>query len=274
MEFVDTPGVALVTGAAKGIGRGIANALAAAGTNTIIFADNDENGARAPAAVSKKFATAENYQSFGWLVDLADQDGVEISIDYLVNGAVDVAQHTSIPGIADYDCVQSINTRGTLLVTQAVVNVMEKQEPRTFKSLTGFERELGRGCIVNVVSTLSFTAVPAKVAYIASKHAVLSITKATAQDIAPYFIHCSAICPRWVCTSMYVAELQIRIRYCIYTISECAIWAPPVADFIKAAVPLSRPIGPEEVGDSVMYLCSPASSYVNRAGLPMHAGIV
>lgn len=79
----------------------------------------------------------------------------------------------------DYDRVMAVNSRGILLCSRAVVKVMEKQEPKKFTTKSGATRDLGRGVIVNVASALSYAAVPGKVAYIASKHAALGLTKAT-----------------------------------------------------------------------------------------------
>lgn len=79
----------------------------------------------------------------------------------------------------DYDRVMSVSARGILLCSRAAVRIMEKQDARTHTTRTGATRDIGRGVIVNVASVLSYAAVAGKVGYIASKHAVLGITKAT-----------------------------------------------------------------------------------------------
>lgn len=101
-------------------------------------------------------------------------------IDYLVNAAgVDVATYATTPNldVADYDRVMEINAKGMLLVSQAVIRVMQGQEPRKFTLPTGGERELGRGSIVNVTSALGNVALPGKGAYTVSKHAATGVTK-------------------------------------------------------------------------------------------------
>lgn len=79
-----------------------------------------------------------------------------------------------------------------------------------------------------------------------------------AQDVATKGIRVNAMCPSWVRSPMYDSECQ---KF------------PPIQDFIKAAVPLGRPAEPDEVGESVVYLCSPAASYVNGIGLILDAGL-
>jgi NAD(P)-dependent dehydrogenase (short-subunit alcohol dehydrogenase family) len=119
------------------------------------------------------------------------------SIDYLVHAAsvgrgkfflklgmllkafqVDQEHYVPIPDddLHDFARVMSINGRGTLLISRAVSKVMAKQEPKTFEStLSKGPRDIGRGAIVLVTSALSYTGIPGKVGYVASKHAALGI---------------------------------------------------------------------------------------------------
>ncbi|KAF2243992.1 NAD(P)-binding protein [Trematosphaeria pertusa] len=271
MASFRTTGVALVTGAASGIGRGAANALAEAGARAIVFADIDEAGAAKASDESRKFATNPEYQTRAYALDVTDPKRVDAviketykefgRIDYLVNSAgIDTLAYAAIPDndMDDYERVMATNARGMLLCSRAAVKVMEKQEPRTFATKLGATRDLGRGTIINVTSVLSYAAVPGKVAYIASKHAALGITKGTAQDAVGKGIRVNAVCPAWVNTAIHEAE---RKKF------------PPVQDFVKAASPLGRPAEPEEVGEGVVYLCSPAASYVNGIGLIIDAGL-
>lgn len=81
---------------------------------------------------------------------------------------------------------------------------------------------------------------------------------ATAQDCAAKGIRVNAMCPSWVRTPMFTSESQ---KF------------PPVGDFIKASVPVGRPAETDEVGDSIVYLCSPAASYTNGIGLILDSGL-
>jgi NAD(P)-dependent dehydrogenase (short-subunit alcohol dehydrogenase family) len=76
----------------------------------------------------------------------------------------------------------SVNAKGSFLVTQAVARVMQEQEPRTFVPKRHGTRQIGRGSIVNIASALAFGAVPGKAAYIASKHALLGITRSAGKS--------------------------------------------------------------------------------------------
>ncbi|KAF2869479.1 oxidoreductase [Massariosphaeria phaeospora] len=266
-----TDGVALVTGAAGGVGLGIANALAEAGARAIIFADINEYRIWDAAQNSRVFATNPDYRVHACHIDVTDPISVRAVVelatgefgwlDYLVKSAgVDTERYTAIPenDMEDYDRVQGVNARGMLLCTRAAIAVMEKQEPRSFTSKAGKTKDLGRGVIVNVTSVLSYTAVHEKVAYIASKHAAMGITKSTAHDSFKKGIRVNAICPGYVRTPMLNAETEK---------------VPSTPDIIKAIAPNGRPAEPEEIGESVVYLCCPAASYVDGIGLIVDAGM-
>jgi NAD(P)-dependent dehydrogenase (short-subunit alcohol dehydrogenase family) len=92
---------------------------------------------------------------------------------------IDTENYTPCPDndIDDFDRVMAINTKGMLLVSDAVVKVMLKQEPRTFTTLHGISRELSRGVIVNVTSAMSYGVTPGKIAYATSKHAALGVSR-------------------------------------------------------------------------------------------------
>ena len=83
--------------------------------------------------------------------------------------------------IQDYDKVMDVNAKGTFLATRAASKQMLSQEPRTITTTRDRTRSLGRGSIINVSSLMSYGAMPMKVGYVASKHAVLGITKAAGE---------------------------------------------------------------------------------------------
>ena len=92
---------------------------------------------------------------------------------------IDTTKYALVPDndIDDFDRVMAVNTKGMLLVSNAVVKVLLKQEPRTFTTLHGVSRELSRGVIVIVTSAMSYAAMPGRIAYTTSKHAALGVTK-------------------------------------------------------------------------------------------------
>jgi NAD(P)-dependent dehydrogenase (short-subunit alcohol dehydrogenase family) len=85
----------------------------------------------------------------------------------------------------DYDRVLGINTKGPFLVTRAVGNVMQEQEPVQVNLGRHGTRDGGRGSIVNVSSGMALVAVPAKAPYTTSKHALTGVTKAAGMDLPP-----------------------------------------------------------------------------------------
>ncbi|KAF7937539.1 uncharacterized protein EAE98_001853 [Botrytis deweyae] len=127
------------------------------------------------------------------------------------------------------------------------------------KGRHGDERSLGLGCIVNLGSGLSYGAGPGMMAYVASKHAVMGITKVAALDNAKHEIRVNALCPSWVKTPMLERSL--------------ARWAG-LEKVIQAVSPARRAATPEEVANVAVFLCSPSATYVNGTGLLIDAGMM
>ena len=133
---------------------------------------------------------------------------------------------------------------------------MKKQEPRYYNGRHG-SRSIGRGSIVNVASVYSFIATPGLMSYVASKHAIMGLTKSAAIDNVKDDIRINAVCPAWVDTPMMQASLK-RV--------------PQLDQLIKTASPLHRAATVEEVADCIVFLSSSSASYVNGTGLVVDAG--
>ncbi|KAF7198573.1 Short-chain dehydrogenase RED2 [Pseudocercospora fuligena] len=272
MAYFQTKGVAIVTGSAGGIGQGAANALAAAGATAIAFVDIDPARLQAAAEESKKYAIDPNYRSKAYAVNITDTEAVKQmiedvvkefgSIDYLVHSAgIDQQSYLPIPqnSMEDYDTVMDVNAKDTLIIDRAVASIMITQERRSFTTSSGTQRDLGKGVIVNVTSAASFAGIPGKVQYCASKHAALGITRTLALDLAPEGIRVNALCPTWVATPMHEGE---KAKF------------PPVGDLLRKLVSLGRIAEVDEVGNSAVYLCSPAASYVTGQALTLDGGLL
>ncbi|KAF7877098.1 uncharacterized protein EAF02_008318 [Botrytis sinoallii] len=264
-------GVALITGAGSVIGKETAFTLAEAGASAIVFADIDEAKIKEAVEESKKLATDAKYQALAIGVDVTEAESVQSLIettvkafgraDYCVNSAgIDVDAYIPFNDSveATYDKVMDTNAKGAYLVTRAASKQMASQEPRVVAATRGRERNLGRGSIVNVGSALSYGAVPYKVGYVTSKHALLGITKASAVEAGPAGVRVNLVCPSWVATPMFIEECNR---------------APPTADFIKAAVSTGRPAEAGEVAEGISFLCSSAATYINGVGLLIDAGL-
>ncbi|EMR91121.1 putative short-chain dehydrogenase reductase family protein [Botrytis cinerea BcDW1] len=271
MSFAKVTGVALVTGAAAGIGRETGYAFAEAGALVVAFADINFEGAKMSAEKSNGFAKNSSYQSFAIQVDVADVDSVQSMVDRMVEkfGRIDYLVHsaglgatslkpTSDLDIANFDETLSVNTRGTMLITRAVTKAMSTQEPLTTKGRHGDERSLGRGSIVHIASAFSYIAAPGMMAYVASKHAMMGMVKVAAVDNAKHQIRINALCPSWVQTSMLERSLER--------------WKGLEA-IIQKASPAGRAATAEELANIAVFMCSPSASYVNGSGLIVDAGM-
>ncbi|KAI1745443.1 NAD(P)-binding protein [Xylaria scruposa] len=264
-------GIALITGAASGIGRETAFAFAEAGVTGVAFADLNEQGAQAAAEESKTYATNGDYRCIAIHVNICDEDSVQKMVDTAVKefGRIDYCVNSAGIGntsgavmpnlkVDFFSKIMDINVKGTMLCNRAVARAMAQQEPLTYTSRRYGTRSLGRGSIVNLGSTNSYVAVPGMMGYTTSKHAVIGVTKSAALDCAQFHIRVNALCPAWVDTPMMQASL-VRV--------------PTLGQLIKTASPLHRAAIPEEVADCIVFLCSPSASYINGAGLLVDAGL-
>lgn len=263
-------GFALITGAASGIGRETGFSMAEAGVAGIVFADRNEQGARAAAEESKCYAQTPSYRAIAVAVDVTDPSSVQEMvdqtmkefgrIDYNVNSAgvaMDVRDRIYDASIDEFDKIAAINTKGTMLCMRAVSKAMLTQESVKYQSRNG-ERDLGRGCIVNLGSVNSYIAGPKSLPYISSKFAVLGMTKAAAFDCRAEGIRVNAVCPSFVSTPMMQHALNKSSN----------------PEGVKQILgPVGRMAMPEEVAGMIIFLCSPASSYINGTGLLIDAGM-
>ncbi|KAI4115300.1 MAG: hypothetical protein LQ345_004077 [Seirophora villosa] len=263
-------GVALITGAAAGIGKETALAFAEAGARGLVLADLNHDGAKKVVEECKQFSKHPEFRAIAVKVDIVDEESVDAMvrsakdefgrIDYSVNSAgmgnVSGAMTPNIK-VDGFSKTIETNVLGTMLCVRAVSKAMAGQEPLTHQGRRG-SRDLGRGSIVNLGSVNSYCAAPGMMPYIASKHAVVGITKTAAIDNVKNGIRVNAVCPSWVDTPMMQASLE-RI--------------PPLGGIIKAASPLGRAAEPEEVADYIVFLCSPSASYINGTGLIVDAGL-
>ncbi|KAM3082865.1 hypothetical protein ACMFMF_002515 [Clarireedia jacksonii] len=236
--------------AASGIGKETGLTFAEAGASAIVFADIDEAKIKDAAEESKRLATVAGYQALAIKVDVTNAESVQFLFDTAVKAfgrvdyCIDVDAYIPFNDSAEgtYDKAMDINAKGSYLIDKAA-----------FK-----KRDLGRGAIVNVGSVLAYGAVPYKVGYVTSKHALLGITKVCAVEAGPLGIRVNMVSPSWVATPMFTEECQR---------------APPTLDFIKAQVPAGRPAEVGEVAEGITFLCSSAATYINGAALIIDSGL-
>jgi NAD(P)-dependent dehydrogenase (short-subunit alcohol dehydrogenase family) len=245
-DFTDQ--VALVTGAASGIGLATATAFARAGA-TIVLADRNEHALQAAAA----HLSAAGHQALAIPCDVADEAQVAALIDRTVTtfGRLDMAYNNA--GIlgpmgdittetADgFDDVTAINLRGIWACMKHELLHMRQQ---------------GRGAIVNCSSLGGLVGLPGRSAYHATKHGVIGLTKCAALDYAATGIRVNAICPG-----------------CIDTPMGDGIDPAAMQEFLRDQ-PIARMGRPEEVAAAVLWLCSPGASFILGVALPVDGGFV
>jgi NAD(P)-dependent dehydrogenase (short-subunit alcohol dehydrogenase family) len=238
--------VALLTGAAKGIGASAVDVLATDGAH-VAMCDSDETG----LSVQQRSHDAKGDKVSSHVVDIRDAGTVEKivtdifekfgHIDILVNLA-GVVRYGEIPefSIDDWDLVVGTNLRGTFLMCKYVIPFMKLR---------------GRGAIVNTSSVQAFASQATTAAYSASKGGVASLTQALALDHFKDGIRVNAIAPGVIRTPMLLAAAEN--------------FAPddPESAILEwgSRQPIGRPIAPQEVAEVIAFLASDSASCVSGA---------
>jgi NAD(P)-dependent dehydrogenase (short-subunit alcohol dehydrogenase family) len=240
--------VALVTGAASGMGLATARAFAQAGA-AVVLADRNDTKLRAVT----EHLTAAGHRALGVLCDVADEDQAARMVEHAVAafGRLDMAYNnagilgpmgdiTNETGEA-FDEVNAVNLRGVWTCMKHELLQMRKQ---------------GSGAIVNCSSLGGLAGLPGRAAYHASKHGVIGLTKCAALDYAAHGIRINAICPG-----------------CIDTPMSDGIDPAAMNEFLKDQ-PIGRVGEASEVAAAVLWLCSPGASFILGVALPVDGGFV
>jgi len=250
--------VALVTGAAGGIGSVTSRSLASAGAK-LALVDRDAspleelatelvaNGTPeadvhvlvADVTRSDEIGNAVNdvMSTFGGLHVVFNNAGIEGAVDRLE----DYDEET-------FDQVLNVNVKGVWLAMKFAIPAL---------------RDSGGGSIVNTASGLGLVGLPGLGAYVASKHAVVGLTRTAALELAGENVRVNAICPGPIGTRMMDSLEQLA-----------GLDGPNAArELYESVVPMRRYGTPEEVAQLVCYLASDASSYVTGAAFPIDGGV-
>lgn len=240
--------VALITGAASGIGRATALAFANEGAN-IMIADISSHGEET-AALAKKSGAKALFQK----CDMSNAEDIKNTVERTVNefGRLDFAfNNAGIEG--EQSPVEECSEKnwGNVLNVNltSVWHCMRHEIHQMLKQ--------GNGAIVNCSSIAGLIGFPNIAPYSASKHAVIGLTKSAALELATKNIRVNAICPGVIKTPMI----------------DRFVHNDPVA--LKALVanePIGRMGEPHEIGDAVLWLCSERSSFVTGVALAVDGG--
>ena len=242
--------VAIVTGAAQGIGLGIARALAQVGAAVVVADVNDAAGRAAVAALDGQgdYLHADVTQE-GDVRGLVDAAVARFGrLDIVVNNAGIVAVQTvEESSVADWDRVMAVNVRAIFLTTKYALPHL---------------RAAGGGAILNVASVSSFVGQQGTPAYCASKGAVLMLTKALALDYGRERIRVNCLCPGITDTPM----LRYHARH----------EADPDAHLRQrlARVPTGEMLYPAEMGRAAVFLCSDDAAGITGTSLVVDGGYI
>jgi NAD(P)-dependent dehydrogenase (short-subunit alcohol dehydrogenase family) len=243
--------VAIVTGAAKGIGWGIAKIFCQEGAKVVVVDWDEENGEKTTKELCKAGA-----ESIFVKCDVSAEDQVKAviektmqtygRIDILVNNAgVGVYKSFTEATMADWDRALNVNLKGQILCSRGVVPHMQAQ---------------GKGAIVNISSVHAFQTVNGVAPYATSKGGVYALTHAMAIDLAPT-IRVNAIAPGWVYTPL------------IQSIFDS--YADPAAQRkeVERRALMKRIGRPEEIGYAAAFLASDEASFITGTQLFVDGGL-
>jgi meso-butanediol dehydrogenase/(S,S)-butanediol dehydrogenase/diacetyl reductase len=244
----------LITGAARGIGRGIALALAAEGVHLALADLGIAEDPAVPYRLGRpadldetvRLARATGIRAVPLLADVTRVADVEAMVgeavrqlgglDILVNNAgVLVAGPIEALTEAQWDRLMAVNVKGVFLCTRAAL-------PRL--------RERGEAVIVNVASISGKTGRAFTAGYAASKFAVVGLTQALAQELGPANIRVNAVCPGLLRTTMWTDGVAPARA------ASLGVSAAEAFDvFVRQNTPLGREQTPADIGEAVVYLC-------------------
>ena len=238
---------AVVTGASRGIGRAIAEALASAGADVVCVSTRRSGTDETAAAVQRSGRRAWQIEA-----DLSDREQttnlpVEVlraagHIDILVNNAGTIRRTPAVDySLEDWDAVLRTNLDSVFILSQSFGRQMVA---------------VGAGKIINIASLLAFSGGITVPAYTASKHAVAGVTKALANEWGRFGVQVNAIAPGYFRTDNTSALQADEIR----------------SKEISARIPAGRWGEPRDIGGPVVFLASAASDYVNGHVLMVDGG--
>ncbi|WP_085597225.1 MULTISPECIES: SDR family oxidoreductase [unclassified Pseudomonas] len=241
--------VALVTGAANGIGRATAQAFAAQGLKVVV-ADLDAVGGEGTVALIREAGgealfvscnvtreadvqqlMARTIEAYGRLDYAFNNAGIEIEKGRLAEGSLD-----------EFDAIMGVNVKGVWLCMKYQLPLLLAQ---------------GGGAIVNTASVAGLGAAPKMSIYAASKHAVIGLTKSAAIEYAKKKIRVNAVCPAVIDTDMFRRAYEAD---------------PKKAEFAAAMHPVGRIGKVEEIASAVLYLCSDGAAFTTGHALAVDGG--
>ena len=255
---VDLSGkVAIVTGAASGIGRAIAEALASSGA-AVCVSDVNEGGAQEVVAQMER----RGARGLACRTDVRDRAQVQATVGQTVRafGRLDIlVNNAGLQFIApvqefpeeQWDRLVGVMLTGTFLCTKHSLPHMVANR---------------WGRVVSMSSIHGLVASPFKSAYVSAKHGIIGFTRTLALEVAEHGITANAICPGWVRTPLVEGQIADQAR--VNRIPEQDV----VTKIILAPAAIKRLLEPAEIADLTLYLCSDAAAGVTGSAFSIDAG--
>ncbi|WP_372349768.1 SDR family NAD(P)-dependent oxidoreductase [Streptomyces sp. KL116D] len=242
--------VALVTGAGRGIGRAIAARLAVAGAAIAVCDVHGDTAVKAADELAEEYGA----RAVGVAADISDSVQVREAlsavrsqlgpVNLLVNNAaVDVVRKFTDTDEADWDRIISVNLRGTITVTRAVLDDM---------------MEHGGGRIINIASDAGRVGSSGEVVYSATKGGVIAFGKALAREVARYGITINCVAPGPTETSL---------------LGQVNDFNPKIVESTVRSIPLRRVAQPDDIAGVVAFLASDSAAYMTGQTVSVSGGL-
>jgi NAD(P)-dependent dehydrogenase (short-subunit alcohol dehydrogenase family) len=243
--------IALVTGAAGAIGSAVAEAFLANGARVVLA----DRSIEALHDVARRLTSAGG-DVVAIEMDITNADEVNAAVNQTIEvfGRLDIA--ANIAGVSqkradfhelalsEFDFTLKVNVRGLLLTMQREIKAM---------------LAAGGGSIVNIASVASVVGVPQMAAYVASRHAIVGMTKSAALDYAGRNIRINAVAPGPIMTAQLKAGIAATEEG---------------KDKMRSLIPMGRIGEPHEVAGAVVFLSSDAASFITGVYLPVDGGYI
>ncbi|MGV2826934.1 SDR family oxidoreductase [Myxosarcina sp. GI1(2024)] len=241
--------VALVTGGGSGIGRATALKFASEGASVVIGNRSEEAGQETVDLIEKAGGKASFYRT-----DVTKLENVRDLVRYTIDTCGGLHAAFNNAGVEDHQAMTSEQQEDTF---NLMMNVNVKGVWYSMKCEIEHMLAHGGGAIVNTSSIAGVIGFPGHAPYVASKHAVLGLTKTAALEYAKQKIRINAVCP---------GAIQTRM------IEDFAGGDKDTLEYIKSLHPIGRLGKPEEIADAVAWLCSDEASFVLGQGVNVDGG--